>query len=111
MTEYTNPGEPARELTEVDLFRLAGHRSSRGVGYRDRPHRCGGQDGVLQRQRRQGGAGSSPTARAEAGLRKARSQTLTAGGRVAAALPLARGLLHVGIVILFFFLGSWLIPG
>jgi hypothetical protein len=30
---------------------------------------------------------------------------------MAAALPLARGLLYLGIVILFFFLGSWLMPG
>jgi hypothetical protein len=33
------------------------------------------------------------------------------GASMAAALPFARGLLYLGIAVLFFFLGSWLLPG
>jgi hypothetical protein len=50
--------------------------------------------------------------------RRGRPDEKKEGGRLpipvaasaAAALPLARGILYLGIVVLFFFLGSWLLP-
>jgi hypothetical protein len=40
-----------------------------------------------------------------------RTPRVAAASVAASALPLARGLLYLGIAVLFFFLGNWLLPG